>query len=262
MPPEPAAHGSGDAPHRGGEWGGMGDMETIEDTPVVTPRGAYARILSRAGTSDLSVAGGSFYLWGALDDEYQLVDLRVSGVFVDVGAHIGTVTASVLLDNPTARAICVEPVAENVEMLRRNMEVNGLTHRARIVHAAVGPGEDAAITFDYQGEEYIRTNRYVAGIARFATTGRTVTVPTVSLASLLEIAGGEIDAMKLDCEGCEWHLLTEPDIGRVGTIFGEWHGHPIAGDGYAAIVDLLAETHDVESRRHLGGTGTFWAVRR
>jgi hypothetical protein len=87
-----------------------------------------------------------------------------------------------------------------------------------------------------------------------------VTVPTVTLARLVEWAGGAIDALKLDCEGCEWLALADPAVADCRVIFGEWHGDK--GGGFAAIADLLGATHDVESLDDLGGTGVFRATRR
>lgn len=239
----------------------------MDTTHVLTPRGRAATLLTRPTTSDLSLAGAFFEVWGKIDDEYRLADLRVDGVFVDIGAHIGLVSLSVLLDNPGARAICVEPLADNCELLARNADVNGVRDRVTILCAGIGRGSSVGVPWDYAtgSTAYNDSNRYIGALAEQASAALSVaTVPTVTLASLVRQAGGEIDAMKLDCEGCEWRVLASPAVRNVRVIFGEWHGHAIRHkqQGAARLRELLGATHDVEVLRDFGGTGDFRAVRR
>jgi FkbM family methyltransferase len=245
-----------------------GGSPPVETTTLQTPRGATATVCVRNNTSDLSIAGAFFRLWDRIDDEYQLADLHVDGVFVDIGAHIGLVTVAVLLDNPNARAICVEPLDDNCEMIRANAEANGLTDRVTIIKGAMGPGRSVDVAWDYADEDegtYNSDNRFIGALAQQADMAMQVaTVPAVSLASLVKQAGGEIAALKLDCEGCEWHALKSRSLRDVRVIFGEWHGHaiPKTSQGTERLREYLDPTHDVEVLRDLGGTGVFRAVRR
>lgn len=230
-------------------------------TPATSPRGAPAVLLSRDGTSDLSIAGSSWGMWGSGgDDEYHLAQLRVDGVFVDIGAHIGTVTLAVLADNPAATAICVEPLAENCEVIVDTMEANGFAERVTVLQAAIGPGDDVVIHYGYSGSAYLDNHRFVGGIDGGKDAHAAVTVPTVTLARLVAWADGAIDALKLDCEGCEWLALADPAVADCRVIFGEWHGDK--GGGFPAIADLLERTHELEVLADLGGTGIFRATRR
>jgi FkbM family methyltransferase len=233
-------------------------------TNVLTPRGHPAAILSRDGTSDLSLAGSMFRLWGTLEDEYHLADLTVDGAFLDIGAHAGYVALAVLLDNPQATAVCLEPIPENLDLMDANMTENGVRDRVELLQGAIGPGETMAIGYDYSGDPYARTNRYVGALSTEAGKHhRDVTVPAYTLAGLVDRAGGRADAAKLDCEGCEWTGLADPAVAAIRCIFGEWHGHILKDeDGFATVSRLLHDTHDVESLDNLGGTGVFRAVRR
>lgn len=223
-------------------------METVEVQDVKTPRGRPARMGCRAGTSDLATVGSTFDLWGSLHDEYGTAGLRIDGVFVDVGAHIGSVAIAVLLDNPHARAICVEPLPENAAMIRANAERNGVGSRLQVVEAAVGSGKSRTIRY---GDG---VHRYIANIRGAA--GDYIEVPTVTLASLVRLAGGRIDAMKTDCEGGEYDLFdaTPATLRKVARIVGEYHG------GDKPLRDLLGKTHALTISRGDRFVGHFEAV--
>jgi FkbM family methyltransferase len=220
----------------------------IQTYRLTTPRGNSALLACRDDTSDLAIAGSVFggVAGSPLVDEYDLAAEYITGVFVDVGAHIGAVTVAVLLDNPEARAICVEPIPDNVGVLRQNLELNGLAERATVIAAAVGT-------------KTVRmgsgTERYVANMA--GASGPETSVPKVTLRELVKEAGGEIELLKTDCEGGEWALLRPLCVQHVERIVGEWHGRTEAD-----LVELLAATHVVVANETHPGLGLFVASRK
>lgn len=226
------------------------------DYPLRTPRGVPAIMEARDDTSDLAVIGSTFagVAGSGLVDEYALKGLHITGRFVDVGAHVGAVTVAVLLDNPEATAICVEPIPENVAVLRANLAHNGLTDRAVVIEGAVGTD---TVHWNWAGTENLVTNRYISNV-----TGNvfgqgwahdTLTVRKVALRELLPC-----EAMKLDCEGGEWALFRQRGIARVPLIFGEFHGDP----GPGGVVAALGKTHDVTFGQVDPMAGAFRAVQR
>lgn len=228
---------------------------------VYSPRGTFTILHYRDGTSDLSTIGSTFRLWGKLDDEYRTRELFLhpGDVFVDIGAHIGAVIIAVLVDNPEARGIAVEPLAENVDVIAASAESAGVADRLTILHAAIGPGKTAEIGYGFEGDDYLRAHRFIGGMT-LGLDGAPLTskVPTVSLKALIKKAGGQIAALKMDCEGCEWTLLEDPLIGKVPFIVGE--GHP--ADWLERTHKALDATHDVAVIDDRGGPGTFLAVAR
>jgi FkbM family methyltransferase len=62
---------------------------------------------------------------------------------VDVGAHHGFYTLGALFEYPGSQVIALEPTAAAVQVLRRNVEINGCIQRVRIEQQAIGTGHEA-----------------------------------------------------------------------------------------------------------------------
>lgn len=221
---------------------------------LTSPGGHQAQVAIRDDTTDLAVAHSTFARWdGEVEDEYRLRDLpRLSGTALDIGAHIGTVSLALLADHPELSVIAVEPVPENAAVIRDAAERNGWTERVTVIEAAVG---GRVIRYGDESTDFARSNRYIGNLK--ASKGRRRKVASMTLADLVQMAGGSVPFLKTDCEGGEWAMLAEPAISKVQRIAGEWHGEP----GEAGIVALLSPTHDVTTKQGVMG-GLFWAVRR
>jgi FkbM family methyltransferase len=233
--------------------GGVG-MSTIE---VLSPRGRPATLHYRDDTSDLSTIGSTWRLWGNLEDEYQLGSLPpLTGTAIDIGAHIGTVACALLADHPALRVIAVEPLPDNIDVLRANLAENGWTDRATVIKGAIAKGQKARVSYDFDGADYLRNHRFIGNMTLGSDAEHsTVSVPAVRLSAIIE---EPCPFLKVDCEGCEWDLLADPAIGKVERIVGE--GHP--ADWLARVHKLLDATHEVRVITDAGGPGTFSAVRR
>lgn len=229
-------------------------MTTIQ---VQSPGGADVTLHYREGTSDLSTIGSTFRLWGKLEDEYGLASLPpMTGTAIDIGAHVGTVSFALLADHPDLRVIAVEPLSDNIEVIRRSAAENGWTDRIDVRHAAIAKGETADIAYDFAGDDYLHNHRFIGGMAAGTVVEhKTETVPALRLADLI---GDGSPFLKVDCEGCEFDLLADKSVARVERIVGE--GHP--KDWLKRIHKLLDKTHVVEVIDDRGGPGTFRAVVR
>ncbi len=215
---------------------------------VTTPGGHEARFVVRPDTSDLAVVGSTCGLWGNLaQDEYDIGRRPINGLFWDIGAHIGAVTVAVLLDNPTAHAVLVEPLPDNVSTIRANLAENGLTERATVLQGAVGTNR---IGWDHSSDS---TNRYIGNL-RTEGSSRRLRVRAFRIADLL--AYGAPDLVKIDCEGGEYVFLADPDVVALREIVGEYHG------SQAHLLSILNSTHDVQLAEDTAPTGLFRAVRR
>lgn len=225
----------------------------------LTPRRQVARIFYREDTNDWNTA------YSALnEDEYGLADRYPTGRALDIGGHIGTVTLALVLDNPDVHVTVVEPVPDNVELIRRNLEANGVSDRADIVAALAGRHGTGTIRYAFKGGENELHHAYIGNSSTNAPEAEhtALTVPSVSLGDLTR--GQRIDFMKIDCEGGEYEFLHGPGLRLVTTIVGEWHPTP-SEDGARTqqdIVDLLGPTHRVTFSGPEAGPGGFLAERR
>ena len=215
----------------------------------------------RAGTGDAAVVRTVFFL-----DDYHIDALpaqRLSWV-VDVGAHIGTFVVKMA---PHAdRILAFEPVAENRQVLERNL-------------AALPPGKvelvPAAVT-DHAGVLRLQLGANPGAHSAFPshdnTAAQSRTVPCVRLPDMLDARNiKQIDFLKLDCEGAEYGILASlQDWGlqRIQRIALEYHpvqGASVATHSGEALEQLLRAAGFEVTRipqKNQAGLGIIYASRR
>lgn len=219
-----------------------------------TPRGKAASMAVRAGTSDHNTAYSCL-----TEDEYGAASLELgNGWAVDIGAHIGGATVALAVNNKEAHVIAVECLSENVAMIARNVELNGITDRVTVLHAIAARkgGRQATVRWNFDGGESGQHHRFIANAQAFAIEhADEESVETIDLASVVKMAGGEVAFLKIDCEGGEYEFLRGPGLKHVAEIRGEFHA------GFDRLVEQLAATHAVTMTGGLETLGAFRAVR-
>lgn len=188
-------------------------------------RGAFRPMLSRlvnllrAGPVDVAYQGASFRFYhqasaterGALfNPDYNVEELDflrahtpVSGVFVDVGANVGTYALALAHHvGAGGKVIAIEPHPVTHARLAFNNAASGYT-QVRLVAAAAGPA-DGELMIETDGEN-LGASHVVSGQA----SGRAFKVPSLRLQRILEEAGAaHVDTLKIDVEGFEDRVLT------------------------------------------------------
>jgi FkbM family methyltransferase len=187
-------------------------------------RGAFRPWLSRlvnllrAGPVDVSYQGGSFRFYhqasaterGALfNPDYNLEELSflrahlpAGGVFVDIGANVGTYALVLARDvGANGTVIAVEPHPVTHARLAFNNSACGHT-QTRLVAAAVSNAD---------GEVMIETDGGNLGASHIVTgtaTSDAIKVSALRLQRIIEEAGvTKVDALKIDIEGFEDRAL-------------------------------------------------------
>jgi len=158
--------------------------------------------------------------------------LRSGSTFVDIGANEGffTVQASRIV-GPSGRVLAVEPQGRLQEVIRKNLELNGLTN-VTLVRSAVSdrPGE---------AELHISpsTNTGSTGLSQ-STRYRVPqeAVPVNTLEGILDQHGIEkVDLMKMDIEGFEYEALIGAEkllkAKRIRAVALEMHPELMRGRG-------------------------------
>ena len=188
-------------------------------------RGAFRPFLSRlidllrGGPLDVPYQGASFRLYhqasaterGALlNPDYNIEELNFlrahtppGGVFVDVGANVGTYALALARHVGTSgKVIAIEPHPVTQARLAFNNAASGFT-QVKLVAAAAGASD---------GELMIETDGDNLGASHIVTgevSAKAIRVPSLRLQRILDEAGAaKVDALKIDVEGFEDRVLT------------------------------------------------------
>jgi FkbM family methyltransferase len=187
-------------------------------------RGAFRPMLSRllnllrSGPLDVKYQGAAFRFHhqgsaterGALlNPDYNIEELtflrahaRQGGVFVDVGANVGTYALALARDvGETGKVIAIEPHPITHARLAFNHAASGYG-QVKLVQAACG-ADDGELLIETDGDN-LGASHIVAGNA----SGKAIRVPSLRLQRILEEAAvARVDALKIDVEGYEDRVL-------------------------------------------------------
>ncbi len=152
-------------------------------------------------------SGADAFIFGEVFDHlYYDFDLPSTPTSIlDLGANIGFATLFLARKYPAARIACVEPIPDNVKLLRENLTLNQVP--ASVFDAAVSVA-DGRITMEIAKKDY---GHKVADLEFGATLdGTRLEVESVSVPTLLERLGWErIGLLKVDIEGYEGILFKQ-----------------------------------------------------
>ena len=175
---------------------------------------------------------------------------------MDLGANIGLFGLYVLGRWPDARIRAFEPDPDNAALLERTIESNNLSRSWRI-HRSACSNRRGTVAF-------------AAGLlseARIAEPGEAhaIEVPAVDIFT----EDHDVELLKIDIEGAEWAILTDPRLPglKARSVVLEWHSRACPEpDPHGAAVRLLraagyANTLDVGYRGARHSNGVLWAWR-
>lgn len=194
------------------------------------------------------------------DDLYRLDEMDWSSieepfVILDIGAHVGTFSITMAHTLLEAQIVCVEPMPDTVEWLRRNLQVNDVSSRSVIIPVAVS-SSDAIIEMWVDQEASCE-----ASMVPIADQNP-IRVQSKSLSSIIASLDRSPNIVKMDCEGGEYDAILEsPDWcwRTVELLFMEYHPHP--SYQYADLKTRLAELGLFEMwTRLLGQSGVGMAL--
>lgn len=162
---------------------------------------------------DLRVAGVSrpLAVYGTREEDKTAIlknELKPGMIHVDLGANIGYYALmAAKIVGPAGRVLCLEPDPRNLELLRRNVELNGFT--APIEICAVAASDHPGTATMYQAHAS-NLNTLVAPQERQQAADPVeckVSVKTVTLDDFMDQRGGILNFLRMDIEGFEVDAL-------------------------------------------------------
>jgi FkbM family methyltransferase len=157
-----------------------------------------------------------------MERAYQTPALGHSRTLVDVGANIGLASIWLAYEYGFSQIIAVEPSVENIAVLRKNFDENGIA--PVILEAALG-AQDGTGIFDPGPSP--TNGRLVEKEAFGDHSPRARSVQVCSMDTVLDMLppGTMIDLLKMDIEGGEQHVFTNnlEWLKRVRAIVVEFH---------------------------------------
>jgi FkbM family methyltransferase len=189
----------------------LGYLAWIYNDKALTPRNPSGRreltfrLPPPIGTVRLSVrdnAGADQLVFGeVLVTRDYAVDVPEPATVLDLGGNIGLATLYFARRWPRARLAVVEPVPANLEVLRRNFELNGVT--ATVFSAAVGVA-DGEVTIALGALDCAhRITDQPATNGRGSIRAEALSIPTI----MSRLGWDRIGLLKMDIEGYEATLL-------------------------------------------------------
>ncbi len=148
---------------------------------------------------------------------YDLFEGQTEGFFIEAGAFNGVdYSATYVFEQLGWHGLLVEPIPERAEQCRVNRP------HSRVVHAALGsPGDPETVTLHATDDQYggmlsfvDRGSTHHQNMSKSGMPIRTVSVPQVTLDSLLESHTGRIDLAIIDVEDNEVRVLSGFDLAK------------------------------------------------
>lgn len=147
-------------------------------------------------------------------------------VFVDLGAHIGGWTILMAILNPTFKVYAFEPIPENLELLKRNIENNKLKNifplQLAVSNSSVGKER---IYYTDDSTRFGAIHKFVGSM--LGGTGRTIDVQKISVDEIFKNNNiKRCRVVKSDCEGAEvkgFRTASPETLQKIDYIIGEFH---------------------------------------
>ena len=192
-------------------------------------------------------------------------DFPAGGWILDVGAHHGVYSVLALRKYPGSKMIAIEPDPKGAQMLRNNLQINGLLDRVEIVEAAIssadGSGTFVEDSMGSWGNHLVRDDAPAGPATAVAPqTGHAIQVKTLRLETVLR--GRAPELVKLNAEGAEFDVI--PQMFQLN-IRPKWIillGHEEAGPFDQLLQSIRDQGYQVDPVESEPGRPRYVCVRR
>lgn len=162
----------------------------------------------RSGSTDVHVVTEIFLM-----NEYALDSVPDDSIILDIGAHIGLFAIYACAQNKKFKVFCFEPMKENFDLLKDNIEINGYNDSVVCINAGLAGGS---------GKRSIFVHNDMAAHSMVKKSSRSTMIDTITMKDVFDVYGiTQCGYLKMDCEGAEYEILAAlPDeyLDRISSI--------------------------------------------
>jgi len=127
---------------------------------------------------------------------------KSNGIFLDIGANIGSYTVLALGASSDNYAISIEPSAETVSLMQNNISINHMEQRCEIHNVGAGAAAGSANFINNQDT----VNRVLTNAECIKSQEDSViTIPIMTVDEIIQ--SRDVQVMKIDVEGLEYDVL-------------------------------------------------------
>ncbi|HYJ37262.1 MAG TPA: FkbM family methyltransferase, partial [Chitinophagaceae bacterium] len=131
--------------------------------------------------------------------QFLLSRIPPKGIFLDLGANIGSITIPLCKRREDITCIAVEAAPWIFEYLQFNIDANGLNDRVFVVNKAISDTDGGQLPF------YSPRNQFGKGSLSPVFTDKAIMVDQISIDGLLKkISTSHVSMIKIDIEGFEY----------------------------------------------------------
>lgn len=223
----------------------------IKSDHMVLEMRSGVKIKLRVDSTDLMAFT---HVWLLKEYERPGFEIKNNDTIIDVGSHIGLFALFSSQFCKSGRIYCFEPIKENFEMLKANIELNHITN---IIPT------NAAVSKD-NGAVTIYLNEDAAGHSMYVTSKKSVEVESISLQTVLDSNDINLcDFLKLDCEGEEYSIIGSLPLSSFDKIKKMCIEYHFADTKPHLLEDLIKKleslSFDVKTRMILPDIGFLYA---
>lgn len=228
-------------------------LHRIKSDHIVLEMRNGIKIKLRVNSTDLMAFT---HVWLLKEYERPGFEIKNNDTVIDIGAHIGLFALFSSQFCKSGKIYCFEPVRENFDMLKMNLELNNITNVV---------ATNAAVSTD-NGIVTIYLNDDEAGHSMHVTGSKSIQVRSVSLQSVFDSQHIEkCDFLKVDCEGEEYSIMDSmpsPYYEKIRKICIEYHFADTKPNLVEGLIKKLESfSFKIKTRKILQNIGFLYATR-
>ena len=194
------------------------------------------------------------HVWLLKEYERPGFEIKNDDIIIDIGGHIGLFALFSSQFCKSGKIYCFEPIKENFDMLKSNIELN---HIANIFATNIAVSKD-------NGRVTIYLNEDEAGHSMYVTGTKSVQVDSTSLQTIFDLHNiDSCDFLKVDCEGEEYSIMDSlpyPYYDKIKKMCIEYHFGDTKPHLLKSLIQKLESySFDVKTRKILPDIGFLYA---